>query len=46
MQKQMVELESFGNMGQQQSTTLLGAGTQRSLLDYFGAGQMGASSIK
>ena len=46
MQKQMVELESFGNMGQQQSTTLLGTGTQRSLLDYFGTGQIGANTIK
>ena len=46
MNKQMVELESFGNMGQQQSTTLLGTGTQRSLLDYFGAGGMNAQNLK
>lgn len=42
MNKQLVELESFGNMGGQQTTSLLGAGQQRSLLDYFGAGGLGA----
>lgn len=42
MTKQLTELESFGNMGGQQSTTLLGSGgQQRSLLDYFSAGGMG-----
>jgi len=46
MNQQMTELESFGNLGGQQSTTLLGSGQQRSLLDYFGAGGMGAQGLK
>tara|TARA_B110000285_G_C15047587_1_gene575179 strand:+ start:343 stop:732 length:390 start_codon:yes stop_codon:yes gene_type:complete len=46
MNKQLVELESFGNMGGQQTTSLLGAGQQRSLLDYFGAGGLGAQNFK
>lgn len=46
MNKQLVELESFGNMGGQQTTSLFGAGQQRSLLDYFGAGGLGAQNFK
>lgn len=46
MNKQMAELEGFGNLGGQQSTTLLGPGQQRSLLDYFGAGGMGAEGLQ
>lgn len=45
MNKQMAELESFGNLGGQQSTSLLGRGQQRSLLDFYGAGAIGAQSL-
>ena len=41
----MTELDNFGNLGGQQSTTLLGAGQQKSLLDYFSAGAMGAQNF-
>lgn len=36
IKKQTAELENFGNLGGQQSTSLFGTGQQRSLLHYFG----------
>ena len=46
MNKQLTELENFGNMGGQQTTSLFGAGQQRSLLDYFSAGGLGPQNFK
>ena len=46
MNKQMMELDNFGNLGGQQTGSIFGAGQQRSLLDYFGASGMGVESLQ
>ena len=46
MNKQMAELDHFGNLGGQQTGSIFGAGQQRSLLDYFGASGMGVQGLQ